>query len=89
MHTKYWSKKPSRRDNSEYRGVAGRIILECILGKMMRNCELDSSGLGQGSVECSCESRNEISGSKWGWSWKVLYCAHNTSYGALYLLRSI
>jgi hypothetical protein len=35
--------------------INGRIILKWILRSQIWGCELDSSGSGQGTVECSCE----------------------------------
>jgi len=33
MHTKFWSENLKGRDDAEYIVVAGKIILECFLGK--------------------------------------------------------
>jgi hypothetical protein len=34
MHTGFWLESVKRRDNLEYEGIDGRIILKQILGKL-------------------------------------------------------
>jgi hypothetical protein len=44
MCTKFWLESLKGRDHSEYLGVAGRIILKCMLGKRIGGYEFHSSG---------------------------------------------
>jgi hypothetical protein len=41
---KFWSGRLNRRDNLEYQGLDGIVILKWILTNMVAKCELDSFG---------------------------------------------
>jgi hypothetical protein len=58
----FWLGNLKRRHHSEDLGIDGRIILECILGKVGR-CGMNVSGSGQELVAGSCEYDNERLGS--------------------------
>jgi hypothetical protein len=61
--TRFWWESPKERDNSEDRGVDGRMGSELILGRLDGGmCGVDATGSGQGPVAGSCERGDEPSG---------------------------
>jgi hypothetical protein len=46
VHTKFCSESLTERDHSEYLVIDVKVILEWIIGRQGRRCELDASGVG-------------------------------------------